>query len=173
MAKNEKKLKQHSIKNYIILGLILLATIGLTIYLCGWYRAYARYQMTIPVLRNIIPEITELEMDHYIQENDAVLIYLGVPSNDKCRDFEVDLKKLISKRQLKDTLTYFNLENEEKAPTILESIYETYHTEKLNYYPMLLFFEDQEVKAVLQSRADQPLTIQEVEQFLKGIRMGD
>ena len=173
MADKEKKETKRPVKNYVILGVLVVASILLVLYLCGWYRAYAKYQMTIPVLRGVVPEIAELEVPHYVQENDAVLLYLGVPSDPSCREFETDLKKLISRKQLKDELTYLNLENEEKATTVLDSLEEQYQTEQLNYYPMFIFFEEGTVKKVLQSKADAPLTISLVEQFLKGIRIGD
>ncbi len=166
MKKKRKNLPK-PLKNYVILGLICGVTILAVIYLCLWYRQYRAYQDTIPTLRGVIPEITERELGHYVQESDRALLYLCVPANDMCRNFEKDLKTMILKKELKDELTYLNLENETHAEVILKNLHDEYHmNQDLLGYPAFLLFENGEVYKVLQGNDYTDLSLSEVEQFL-------
>ncbi len=163
-AVNRKK----PMKNYVILGVIVLVTVLLVTYLCLWYKEYQEYQSTIPVLRGTILEVTDVELSHYIQENDTAVIYLCVPSNSKCRNFETDLKKLIEKQQWKDNLTYLNLEDDVKADAILQNLTDQYQiTQSLTRYPAFLLFENGTVTEVLQGTGYTDLSMGEVEQFFE------
>lgn len=166
MKKKNKNLPK-PLKNYIILGVICGLTLLLVIYLCLWYREDQKYQATIPILRGVIPEITEVELSHYVQENDSVLLYLCVPSNEECRNFEQDLKKMIMKKGLKDDITYLNLEDDNQATDILRTIEEQYNVprQKLEY-PTFLLFDNGTVSQVLQGNDYTDLSMSEVEQFL-------
>lgn len=158
---------QKPVKNYVILGCIYLLTIFVVIYLCTWYQEYEEYKKTIPELHGIVPEMTKIELGHYVQESDKALVFLCVPSDDTCRQFEKDLKKLIQKRELKDSMVYLNLQDELKAPILFQELKEQYQIkETLSYYPAFLLFENGTVDQVLQGNAYTDLSLGEVEQFL-------
>ena len=96
------------------------------------------------------------------------MIYLCVPSNSKCRNFETDLKKLIEKQQWKDNLTYLNLEDDVKADAILQNLTDQYQiTQSLTRYPAFLLFENGTVTEVLQGTGYTDLSMGEVEQFFE------
>lgn len=168
------KKNQKPLKNYVIVGLIFIATILLVLYLCNWYDQEQKYRSTIPELRGIVPEITEVELPHYVQENEKSLVYLCVPANENCRYFEKSLKKLIEKRELKDSLTYLNLEDEIKAPVILRNLEKQYHiTKTLTYYPTFILFEGGKVKEVLQGTNTALLSLSQVENLLDVYQMNE
>ncbi len=161
-----KKKKEKTLKNYCILTAICVITIILVVYLSMWYKNYRAYQDSIPVLRTVIPEITEPEVSHYVQENGQVVLYACVPSNQNCRIFEKDLKKMIVKKGLKDDLTYLNMENDAHASIMLKDLKEKYNiVEALDNYPVFIFFKDGEVKEIIKSNDNQNIALSEVEQF--------
>lgn len=158
-------------KNYVILGVILVLTVLAVIYLSLWYQKWKEYQDAIPILRGIVPEITEVELSHYVQESDQAVVYFCSPSNETCRHFENDLKKIILKQELKDVITYLNLENDTHANVILGDLTTKYQvTQPLTSYPGFLLFIDGKVEKVLQGSTYHNLTISEVEQFLKTLK---
>ena len=79
--------KKDNVKNYLILGIIGLIFIGLTLYFCKWYQVLDEEEKQIPVIRDTLPEITPLELDHYIVENPTATIYMCTASDIKCRKF--------------------------------------------------------------------------------------
>lgn len=169
MMKKTKAVKPAKpFKNYVILGVILTFTIIVAIYLCLWYQEYRAYQDRIPVLRGVVPEITEIELSHYVQESDRAVVYFCSPSNETCRHFENDFKKMILKRELKDSIIYLNLENDNHANVVLKDLIVQYQiTEPLTTYPGFLLFVDGKVEKVLQGSTYTNLSLNEVEQFLE------
>lgn len=167
------KKKKKPLKNYVILGAILAATILGVIYLCLWYREYQEYEEGIPVLRGIIPEITEVELSHYVRENERAIVYLCVPSNKECRYFENDLKKMIIKEELKDKITYLNLSNDNHANVTMMQLTVDYQIkENLTNYPAFLLFENGKVIEVLQGTDTAVLSLGAVENFLNSYDVG-
>lgn len=168
---NEKK--KIPMKNYIILGVLFLVTFLLAYYIYQWYVVYSDYQNEIPVIREHLPEITEEEMEHYIQENSTTVIYICTASDIECRTFEKNFTKLIEKDSLQDYITYVNLTEENKESFITN--FNNNHPYKkigLTKYPALIFFEDGEVSDILQATQDHNLTITEVDKFLKNNKIG-
>lgn len=169
-ANEEKKIPM---KNYIILGVLFLVTFLLAYYVYRWYVVYSDYQNDIPVIRDSLPEITEEEMEHYIQENPTAVIYVCTAPDSECRSFEKNFKKLVEKESLKDYITYVNLTEENKESFMIR--FNNNHPYKkigLTKYPALIFFEDGEVSDILQASQDKNLTITEVNKFLENNKIG-
>ena len=87
---DEKKI---AMKNYIIIILIFVATIGLTLYFCSCYRVYSESKKEIPIIRGTLSEITSEDLDHYIMENQSTVIYVCTASDPTCRNYEKNFKK--------------------------------------------------------------------------------
>lgn len=167
MFKNLDKQKKKPMKNYMIILAIYLLTIIIVIYLCNWYQNDKEYRDMIPELQGVIPEVTEVELNHYITENEKTLLYTCIASNDICRDFEKDLKKMILKRELKDSIIYLNLQDELKAPVLLNTLKSTYKIQNnLSNYPLFILFENGKVVDTLQITNDLDLFYDETEELL-------
>ncbi len=104
--KNRKKQKH----NYMILIAIYIVVIVLVLYLASWYNTYKDYQREIPVLQDVVSEITPDEVEHYLTENPSSILYLCTASDNDCRDFEESIKSDLEKNLYQD-LTYVNLED--------------------------------------------------------------
>ena len=79
---------------------------GLVIYLCKWYKVYDDYQKEIPVIRDTLSEITDVDLEHYILDNPSTIIYMCTASNETCRDFEKDFKKFVLKKEYTDSIDH-------------------------------------------------------------------
>ncbi len=175
MAKTKNEdLRKVPTKNYVIVFIIFLITFLLAYYLYRFYVVYSTYQKETPILRDVLPEITDQELEHYVQEAPTTVIYLCTASNDTCRKFEKSFKKLIEKKNLKTYITYVNLSNTDFSVFTknFNNQYQTKH--KLNnQYPALVVFEDNKIRDIIQNSKKNPLTITDTEQFLKRNRIGD
>lgn len=172
----EKKETQRKIgiKNYLILGLIFIAAIAVTLYLCNVYNVYEESKRQIPVIRGTLSEITSEELEHYISENPTTMMYLCTASNETCRKYEKDLKKYVVREELQDTIIYLNL-TEEEASTFAESFNEKYtgSLKLKDNYPALVIFEEGKVTHLLQSKENEKLTITKTKQFMDLHKIGD
>ncbi len=159
--------KRHiPMKNYVILGVIFIAVNLIVIYLINWYNVYKDYQNDIPVIRGTLSEITSLELDSYVIDNPTVVIYMCTATNETCREYEKDLKKLVEKEQLANKMIYLNL-SDENQDEFINKFNDTYKNEieLTNSYPAIAIFENGKIKELLQEDSNE-LSITETEQFL-------
>lgn len=175
MSKEKKEeLRKIPSKNYIILLIIFLLTFLLVYYLHRFYVVYSDYQKETPIIRDTLPEITEPELEHYIQESPSSLIYMCTASDDTCRNFEKSFIKLIKKKNLSTHITYVNLSdsNLEQFTTDFNNKYK-YKLELKNDYPAIVSFEDNKARDIIQNSKKEKLNINDVAQFLKRNKIGD
>ena len=161
-------------KNYFLLGVIFLITIGLTWYLCDCYQVYSESQMEIPVIRGTLSEITTEELDHYIMENPTTVIYMCTSEDMNCRNFEKDVAKLIKQKEIQESIVYLNL-SEANIEDFVENFNTTYpYKVKLTKeYPALVVFESGEIQNILQGSEKEPLTIKKATQFIEMNKIGE
>ena len=106
---HEEEKERSLFKRYLILAFIFILCMGLVIYLCKCYKVYDDYQKEIPVIRDTLSEITDVDLEHYILDNPTTVIYMCTASDEVCRDFEKDFKKLVIKKEYTDKIVYLNL----------------------------------------------------------------
>lgn len=160
--------RKKELKNYLILGFIFLAGIGLTLYLCKWYNVWDEYQKETPVIRGSLLEITYEDLAHYVMENPTTVIYMCTSSNDTCRSYEKNLKKVVEKENLNDYVIYLNLSNLDQDEFTNNFNTEYNFKKKLTTnYPAFVVFEDGKVKSILQGSKNKKLTVSSTKQFLE------
>ena len=173
IEKQEEKEKS-LFKRYLILVFICLLSVGLVIYLCKWYKVYDDFQREIPVIRDTLFEITDIDLEHYIMDNPSSIIYMCTASNETCRSFEKDLKKLVIKKDYTDVIVYLNLFGLEQEKFVEEFNNKYKFKNKLTTsYPAIVIFEDGEVSALLQGSEDRKITVGNVKDFLELNSIGD
>ena len=166
--------RENKTKNYIILGVIVLIFVGLTLYFCKWYQVLDEEEKQVPVIRDTIPEITPLELDHYIVENPTATIYMCTASEIKCRKFEGKFKKLIERENLREEFVYLNLTNSDIDEFIddFNSKYK-YKTKLTDNYPAIVEFNEEKITHMLQGSKGKTLTIEKVKNFIDINKIGE
>ncbi len=171
MVKSKKIIKEEKKvipkKNYAIVGIIFVISIALAFFLRSWYMSYQDYAKTIPVLKGVISEVRYNEVHNYINDNQSVIIYMGVADNEDCRNLELDLKKIIQTRHLKDKIVYFNITDVQDKELLLKELNDKYVTgNKIYSYPAIMLFEDGKVIDFKSRTANSNLLISDIEQIL-------
>jgi hypothetical protein len=166
--------KKNIVNSYIILIVIFIVCMGLVLYFCKWYKVYDEYQKQTPVIRDSLYEIVNDDLEHFVLENPSTVIYMCTASDNACRSFEKDFKKLIAQEELNDEIVYLNLSDLDQDEFVRN------FNEKYNYkikltthYPAFVVFEDGKVVSVLQSSEDETLTTSKVKQFLELNNIGE
>ena len=164
----ESKKEKNLFKNYAILIVIFIAAIGLTAYLCRWYKVYDDYKKQTPVIRGTLQEIVYDDLEHYILENPSAAIYMCVSQDNVCRDFEKSFSKYVNKKALNNSIIYLNLTGLDKDEFI-NSFNEKYNFETplTGNYPAFVIFKDGKVDSVLQGTDNAPVTLSKVESYLE------
>jgi hypothetical protein len=169
----EKK-KENLARNYVILFVIFLVTILLVWYVCKWYSVYTEYEKETPVIRGTLSyEITTADFEHYITDNPTTVIYMCTSKDDKCRNFEKDLKKYVKKNALEDEIIYLNLSDADIDGFVKQFNEKYKYKVKLtNNYPLIVEFTDGKVTGLIQGEENNPLTIDRVEDFVEINKIG-
>lgn len=172
---NETNSKEKSkLKNYLILLLLFVVSMGFVLYLRELYKVNEAEQKKIPVIDGLVYEIYNDDLEHYILDNPTMVIYMCTANGNSCRLFERNFKKLLKKNDYSDRLVYLNLTNIDQEKFIKE------FNNKYNYkiklttnYPAFILFEDGKVKKILQGKENEGLTITRVRQFLEMNEIGE
>lgn len=173
-VKQEEEKERSLFKSYLILIFIFIACMGLVIYLCKWYEVYDDYKKEIPVIRDTLFEINNNDLEHYVLENPTTIIYMCTASNEICRDFEKDLKKLVVKEEYTDKMVYLNLSGLEQDKFVEEFNNKYAFKKKLTIsYPAVVIFEDGKISALLQGNSERNITVTNVKDFLELNNIGE
>lgn len=153
-------------KNYIIVFSLFVLTVFLVLLLRHWYNAYKDYQLTIPILKDKITEVTVEELDTFLAENLEPIVYIEVSEEENSREIAQNLIEVIKKRNLTERAVYVNLSSIDDKESFFADFTAKYmEKEKLTHYPAVVVFSEGKVLA-FRSRTDkQPLNIGDVEQM--------
>ena len=108
------KLREIPLKNYIYLFLILLGSILLLLYIYTWYETYHENKLNTSIMNNYLTVINYNELDNYIIENKNAIIYVSILGDENINRFETKFKNDIVENNLKNTILYLDLTNENK-----------------------------------------------------------
>lgn len=153
-------------KNYIILAIISVLTIVLVFYLASWYKTTKDYYKNNSVMSDILTEIKEDEISNYVIDNPHAMIYITSGKNQKHKEFEKELKKILEKYNLTNKIVYLNIDTV-KQENFLYEFQKTYFIENIRNdewkVPNIIIFEDG--KAI--SYVNNHTNIYEIEAFLR------
>jgi len=153
-------------KNYLMVFAIFLITAFFVLLFRHWYISYENYQLTIPVLKDKITEVTVNELDTFLTENPDPIVYIEVSEDENSRSVANDLISLVKKRNLTDRVVYINLSNIENKDAFFSDFTAKYmNGNKLEYYPAMVIFSDGKVLAYVSKTENQALNIDDVEQM--------
>lgn len=142
-----KKVENKKITVFSYLKLFLYFFIALFLILAfrKWYTAYYNYERTIPVIKDVLAEITPSDIHNYLQENDNIIIYMCTASDQDCRNFEIKLKKYIVGSNYVNDVTYLNLSDINTA-SFFKDFNEKYpYVKDIYEYPVFVVFREGEI----------------------------
>ncbi len=161
-------------RNYLILILLFIITIGGAISFYIVYSNASNEELKIPVLRDKVAEIKTGDVDVFLSENPDALIYVGVANDENSRKLEKDLIDLIDRKQIE--LVYVNLTDltEKERTDFYKSMNDNYSSgeKKLSNYPAFIIIKNQKIYDLVQ-RNSHDLYLGDVEQLLDIYEIGE
>lgn len=171
MEKNDRVIEK---KNIIILIIIYLIGIGLTLYFCRWYQVIDQNKKSVPIIRGTLSELTYSELDDYLLENPTSIIYLCTSNSQQCRNYEKDVRKYFINSGLSETVIYVNLTNIDQTKFVKKFNQDyKYKTKLTTNYPAIIYFEDGEIKDMIQGKKGNTLTLNKTKEFFKDNEIGE
>lgn len=171
----EIKKKVIPLKNYLILGMIIIVTLLGVLYLCSWYRQYQDNKINKPVITNVLREVQFNNLDTVLTERDMLIMYMCTTDENICRSFEKKFSEYIKDNNLTEEIVYLNLGYSSDENNLLETVYNNYKSDtlvkKIYEYPTLVIFNRGEIVDVLSSNSKNKITIEQVSEFLEGYEL--
>ena len=166
VTKQNEEIRVVPLKNYFIIFAIFVATVFGVFLLRYWYISYEEYQLTIPILKDKITEVTVNELDTFLAENLDPIVYIEVSEDENSRDVAKELIDVVKERNLTERVVYVNLSSVENKDAFFADFTAKYmNGKKLEYYPSLLIFSEGKVVAFVSRTEKQALRISDVEQL--------
>lgn len=132
------------LKNYIILGLVVLLTLGLVYYFYLWYITYEESKLNETIIDRYLEVINYNELNDYIVENRNAMIYTSVLEDNNIRKFEIKFKNIVVKNALKDKILYMDMTDIFKDKIKYTELRNSYQINNYNItnVPCILVFKD-------------------------------
>ena len=132
------------LKNYIILGLVVLLTLGLVYYFYLWYITYEESKLNETIMDRYLEVINYNELNDYIVENRNAMIYTSVLEDNNIRKFEIKFKNIVVKNALKDKILYMDMTDIFKDKIKYTELRNSYQVNNYNItnVPCILVFKD-------------------------------
>ncbi len=162
-------------KNYVFFTLMFIITVLLLWYLSIWYKTYKDLEFQTPVIQGYIGEIKITEFDNFLRDNQTIMIYVGVPNNNRCREFEEKLKKVVVDHNIGDKIVYLNLKDyvneNENYGKLLDEKYGAKNLrnagKRFDTIPMIAYFKNGELYDIIIDRKSKKISIEKIEKFLE------
>lgn len=170
MKKDE--LRNVPLKNYIILGVIVVLTVFLLYYFYMWVDVYNESKINRPILDRYMDIINYNELDNFIVENPNAIIYASVLEDEKIREFEIELKNSFRNGNIENEMLYLDLTNEIKSINLKNEIEDQYSLNSLNItdVPCVFVIEDGKLISIY-SVKDNNYDVSKFELFVNNVKI--
>ena len=147
---NSDVLRKIPLKNYVILGVIVIITMFILSYFYMWVDAYKESKISISIMDKYMEVINYNELDNYVVENPNTIVYVSVLEDEKIREFEKQLKNKYKSNVIEKDVLYMNITDDVKDKNIKKEMINKYFINNLNItnVPCVLVFEDSKLKFV-------------------------
>lgn len=130
--------KKIPLKNYILLGIVLLITIILVVYIYMWNKTYKETALQTKIIDEYLQVINYNELDNYLTENKNSVMYCSVLEDKTIRSFEKKFKNIIKKYSLNNKMLYLDLTKEIKNKQISNELKE----KNITGIPSIIIYKD-------------------------------
>lgn len=167
--------KQIPLKNYLILGVIIITTMLIVLYLCSWYKQYSENKIEKPVITSVLREVEYESLNEVLKERDILIMYMCTTSEKICKNFEKKFSEYIKSNNLSEEIIYLNLGYKNDENNLLNKVYNNYKSKdlvkKVYTYPTLVIFNQGKIVDVLSSNQKKQITIKQIEEFLESYEL--
>ena len=166
------ELRKVPVKNYVILGVVILVTILILYYFYLWVDVYKESKINIPIMDKYMDVINYNELENYLVENPNTIVYVSVLEDETIREFEKKFKSKYKSRKIENELLYMNITEDIKNNDIRDDMVSKYNINDLDVLdvPCVLVFNDGMLKSIY-SISDNDYDIERFTIYLNNIEL--
>ena len=167
-----QELRKIPMKNYIILGIIVLITGFILYYFYMWVDVYKESKINIPIMDKYMTVKNYNELDNYIVENPNTIVYVSVLENERIREFEKLFKNKYKNNEINNEILYMNITQDIDDKKTRNEMLDKYFINNLNItnVPCVLVFNDGVLKSIY-SVSDNNYDIERFTIYLNNINL--
>lgn len=156
------------LKNYIILGVVLILSVIVVIYFYMWNNAYEESKLNTTIMDKYLQVINYNELNNYLIENKDAVIYISVLEDQKIRNFERKFKSIIVNNSLNSDILYLDLTSELKNNNTKKEIDKTYSINKksISNVPSIIVYKNGNISSIYNIKDDN-YNIEKITKYLK------
>ena len=168
----DKEIRKIPVKNYVVLGIVIIITLLLLCYFYMWVDAYKESKINIPIMDRYMNVINYNELDNYLIENPNAIIYVSILDNEEIREFEKGFKDEFKNKKINNEMLYMNITSLLNDKKILDDIDSKYYINDLSMtdVPCILVFSSGMLKSIY-SISDNAYNVESVVEFINGFTM--
>ncbi|MDD4282202.1 MAG: hypothetical protein PHX03_00200 [Bacilli bacterium] len=145
--------KEIPIKNYIILAIVIVATVFTTFHLANRYKNEKDYYNNSSPLREVLAEVKIEELEDYFLDNPTMVVYVVNGNDQNILDMDKTIKEFVLNNDLGNDIVVINATNNidlvtSKLSQMLNSNLKQYNKDLLTH-ANLLFVDDRIIEDVL------------------------
>ncbi len=152
MSENIKNERLIPIKNYFIVGGVVIAIVLLTWYGLAWYKVSKEkdlqesYLMKENIISKEINELDEIE-DVFSEVSDEYFVYVSYSGDEDIYNMEKDLAKIIKKYDIAEDFYYLNVTDIKDEDKYIDKVNSALKLKdvKIVSVPTIIYFKDGEV----------------------------
>ncbi len=146
----KEELRKIPVKNYIILGVVIVVTMLILYYFYMWVDVYKESKINIPIMDKYMTVINYNELDDYIVENPDTIVYVSVLENDDIREFEKKFKNKYKIDLIENDILYMNITDDISDKSLKDRMVSKYFVNGLNItdVPCVLVFKNGMLKSI-------------------------
>ena len=172
MIKQKKEeVKEIPVKNYLVLGVIIILTLLASLYIFAWFRQYNDSKVSTPIITSTLREVQYNNLNTVVKERDVLVMYMCTTDEEVCRNFEKKFASYVNQNNLTEEIIYLNLGYNRDNNNLLQKVYNNYKSDdlvkKVYEYPTLVIFNQGKIVDVLSSNGKNTITIDQVDDFLE------
>ena len=164
-------IREVPVKNYFILGIILIISFILLYYLYMLSTLYNETKLNVAILDKYMEVINYNELDDYLVDNGNAIIYVSVLEDNDIREFEKKFKNVVKNNELDNNVLYMDISEDIKDSVIKKDMDNKYmfSNAKMSNVPSIVVFENGKLKAIY-SVKDNDYDIERTKIFINYIK---
>ena len=131
-------LRKVPVKNYVILGVVIVVTMLILYYFYLWVDVYKDSKINIPIMDKYMTVINYNELEDYVVENPNTIVYVSVLENENIREFEKKFKNKYKIKAVNRDLLYMNITEDIKNKITSNTVGLIFPIMSRNRFSMLL-----------------------------------
>lgn len=163
-------MKKITRKNYFVLGIVLLITIILVIFINNLIRDYKYMKAGITPLSMTLSQISINEIDIALTELNEAILIIGDAKTKENRKLERELLKKIKSENIENYVYYCNSSNDSNYLNRLNKELGKF-SGRLNKTPAIIYFKNSEIVELIDSSVNE-LTSDDLEKLVLKYQIG-